>query len=192
MTDRTGASVVIISGPPGAGKSTVASIFARRHPRSVHLHTDDFWHFIVAGAIPPHLPESDRQNHTVLDVTAGAAFAYADGGFTVVVDGIVGPWMLEHYLRASRRHPRIPVDYIVLRPSRVETLRRAQQRSSPALTDRAPILSLWDQFAELGSRESHVIDTSDLSPSETVDAVAVAVSQHSHRLEASSSATRLG
>lgn len=182
MTDRMRGAVVIVSGPPGAGKSTTASSLAVRSPRAVHLHTDDFWHYIVAGAIPPYLPESDAQNHTVVDVIAGAAFGYAEGGFTVVVDGIVGPWMLDHYLRAADRHPGIPLDYIVLRPDRAETLRRAQARTSPALVDEGPILSLWDQFADLGPFERHVIDTSAHHASDTVDAVASAIATHDFRL----------
>lgn len=84
-------SVIVLTGPPGAGKSTVARALATGFGRAVHLHTDDFWRAIVAGAVPSYLPEADTQNHTVLDVIAGAAHTYADGGFTTVVDGIVGP-----------------------------------------------------------------------------------------------------
>jgi predicted kinase len=187
MTDGTLGAVVIVSGPAGAGKSTVAARLASRYPRAVHLRTDDFWHFIVAGAIPPYLPESDAQNHTVVEVAAGAAFTYAEGGFTVVIDGIIGPWMLDHYLRAADRHPRIIVDYIVLRPDRAETLRRAQRRHAPALVDRAQIVSLWDQFADLGPRERHVIDSSDHSAMNTVDAIAIALAARSHRLDSRTS-----
>lgn len=72
-----GGRVIVVTGPPGAGKSTVAPALAGGFPRAVHLHADDFWRAIVAGAIPPHLPESDAQNHAVLDVVAGAAYGYA-------------------------------------------------------------------------------------------------------------------
>jgi hypothetical protein len=41
----------------------------------VHLHSDDFWHFIKKGAIPPYLPESRKQNEVVMAVLAKASFA---------------------------------------------------------------------------------------------------------------------
>ncbi|GAB3301089.1 AAA family ATPase [Epidermidibacterium keratini] len=165
------APIVVLAGPPGAGKSTTARSYAQSLPLAVHLHTDDFWHMIVAGSIPPYLPESDAQNQTVLGVIRAAAEAYARGGFTVVVDGIVGPWMLRHFDDVA-----VPLHYIVLRPSRAEALRRAQARTAAdALVDEGPILSMWDQLADLGSLEGHAIDTTDQTPAQTLTRVQEAV-----------------
>jgi predicted kinase len=87
--------ILILTGSPGAGKSTTAqSLVAESNGPAVHLHSDDFWHFIRKGAIPPYLPESRKQNEVVMAVLAKAAEGYAQGGYFVVVDGIVGPWFI--------------------------------------------------------------------------------------------------
>jgi predicted kinase len=175
--------VIIVTGPPGAGKSTIAAKLARGYRRAVHLHTDDFWHYIVAGAIPPYEPESALQNHTVLDVIAASAFIYAAGGFTTVVDGIVGPWMLQHFHTEAAEHTDIEVHYVVLRPRRKVTLARAQARTRPdALVDAYPILSLWDQFADLGDLERHALDTSREGVDASYRRVAASVESGEFRL----------
>ena len=181
------AAVVIITGPPGAGKSTTARAVAASFPRSVHLHTDDFWHAIVSGSVPPYRPEADEQNQTVMRVISTAASAYAAGGFVVVVDGIVGPWMLHHFLDPGPIRGTPPLHYVVLRPSRDETLRRAQGRTEPnALVDEAPILAMWQQFSALRTLEHHVIDTTGQAPSETLAAVRAAVEAGTFLLQTAS------
>lgn len=65
--------IILISGPCGAGKTTVARILAEEAPGSaVHLHTDDFYHSIRKGYIPPWLDGSADQNETVVEAAAAA------------------------------------------------------------------------------------------------------------------------
>ena len=176
-------NVIILTGPPGAGKSTIARRIASLRVSGVHLHTDDYWSAIIAGGIPAYLPEADEQNQTVLRAIAAAAFEFANGGFDVVVDGIVGPWMLHHFAEARRVHPSVDVSYTVLRPDRAVTLSRAIARTSPdALIDPDPVLAMWDQFAHLGALERHVLETSDEDADTTVVRVTQVLAAGEHLL----------
>lgn len=95
--------------------------------KSVHMHTDDFYHYLSKGAIPPHLPESNEQNLIVIEAFLEAAKRYARGGYDVIVDGIIGPWFLKPWQSLVREH--YEVHYIILRASKEETLKRAVERS---------------------------------------------------------------
>ena len=98
--------IIVITGAPGTGETTTASAVAKESDleKSVHMHTDDFYHYLSKGAIPPHLPESNEQNLIVIEAFLEAAKRYARGGYDVIVDGIVGPWFLEPWLNIVQEH----------------------------------------------------------------------------------------
>ncbi|RKT57419.1 AAA family ATPase [Saccharothrix australiensis] len=162
--------VVVLSGPPGAGKSTVARLLTDALSPSVHLHTDDFYRYIKQGWLAPYLPEAHRQNEVVIDVVAQAAFGYAAGGYQVVCDGVVGPWFLDPF-RAAAVRTGLALHYVVLRPDEDTTLGRATARGADALTHPEPVRVMHRQFADLGPLEHHALDSGGQEPAETVSAV---------------------
>lgn len=149
--------VLIVSGPPGSGKTTVAAALAAGGPLAVHIESDWFYRSIAAGFVAPHLPEAKTQNTAVMDVVADAAAGYADAGYFVVWDGVVGPWFLD---RVSRRLAArgVRLRYLVMRASREIALARVRDRDGTTETSGAA--AMWDQFADLGELESHVVDGS--------------------------------
>ena len=156
--------IVIVSGPPGAGKTAVARRLARNAEGAlaIHLHTDDFYTYIRKGFVDPWKPESRAQNTVVLDALAATAAIFAQGGYDVFADGIVGPWFFDPwYAAAVAAH--LDLHYVLLLPDEATTVARATSRQQPALTDPEPVRFMWRQFAELSAYAGHVVDTTALS-----------------------------
>ena len=170
---------MIVSGPPGSGKTTVSTALAAGCERGVHLESDWFFRSIRSGFVAPWLPDAHSQNAAVMAVAADAAAAYADAGYAVVWDGVVGPWFLDRVARrlAARK---IRVQYLVLRPRRVTALERVRGRGDTAETSGTE--AMYDQFAELGEFEPHVV-SSDAPAAQVIEACRAALVEGSLEVE---------
>ena len=169
--------LLILTGPPGAGKSTVGRLIAHEFDRSACIESDWYWTTIQNGFVAQWKAEADAQNQAVIRSVIASACHMVRGGYTTVVEGIVGPWYLD-LVREELLRLESPAYYLVLRPELATCLARAHGRAGdervpghPPLTDEEPIHLLWNLFADLGEFENHVVDNTGLSALQTADCI---------------------
>jgi cytidylate kinase len=156
------ASLTIVSGSPGAGKTTLARALALDSDRGVHIASDVFYSFPVRP-IDPTTAESHAQNGVIVRAIGAAADAFASGGYAVFVDGIVGPWFLPVLLE------QVPdgtfLSYVLLWFDPAVSVARVRERQGPGESPR--ILQMNRAFSDLGPYAAHRVDTTAL-PREAV------------------------
>jgi thymidylate kinase len=150
--------LIVISGPPGAGKTTGARILSQLFDPSALVPGDQFFAFIEQGSIAPWTSPAHHQNEIVTEAAGAAAGRLAAGGYTVVYDGVIGPWFLETFVAATR----IPfLHYAILLPPEPVCLERVRSRADHGFKDQEATRQMYQQFAEADIDARYVVASTD-------------------------------
>ena len=170
-------TVIVVTGIQAAGKSTIAQALAERLERSVHLRGDVFRRMIVSGraemgpADPP--AQAIAQLRLRYRLAAMAADAYADAGFTVVLQDIIIGSHLAGVVAAIRSRP-LYVVVLAPRAGVVQARDRARHLARGKLAykpgDQSPA-ELDAAFRRQTPRIGLWLDTSAQTVPETVEEI---------------------
>ena len=159
--------LVVVTGPPGAGKSSVSEELAKRWKPSALVPGDAFFGMIKRGYILPWLPQAQHQNAVIIEAAAVAAGRLCEICF-VVYEGVVGPWLLPTFVRATGL---ADLHYVALLPPLDVCIERVRSRVGHGFSDPAVTRDLHRQFAAAAIDARHVIKESDRHPAELAEMI---------------------
>lgn len=135
-------SVIFLSGPIGAGKTTVAKALLPLLPAPLsYIEGDTFWSFIRKDE-----ERGAWENFPMLvrSMTA-AALPFARSGFRVVIDFSIPPTFVDGARKILKE---VPFDFVLLRPSFEVCAERAASRKEGAIRDTVMMKNFYTRFEE--------------------------------------------
>lgn len=155
--------LVIISGPPNAGKSATAEALCQRYDRMLHVEVSVLRDFLRMGRLRPwdESPEGQRQRDLFITSATDMACRFLDAGYGVVIDDVITEDDLPAYRgalagRAERVH------FVVLLPS-LDVLMAHETREPDRARAVHDCFATWKGVA--------VIDPGGLAPEVVADRV---------------------
>lgn len=140
--------IIVLSGPPGSGKTSVARALVPLLPQPVAwIEGDRFWKFIVK----PDVRERHDNFRTLIRSMTAACIPFARSDFQVVLDFSIAPAMLDT-LRTIVKET--PLHYVLLRPSVETCALRASGRDAGKIAEYETLRGFYTLFTGEGAGDA--------------------------------------
>ncbi|NBC70126.1 AAA family ATPase [Paenibacillus sacheonensis] len=161
--------IYLVSGPPGAGKSTTSRAIADRLSRSAMIDGDDVYHMVIGGIANPW--ESPFHNRLMWQNIAALAGRFVETGHDVVVNYVVFREDIRLFKEAlGAMADEIKVKFVLLTAAEAELRRRDAERPPELRMGERCGIVLRELLAD-GPPEGGVLDTTALSLEQAVDEI---------------------
>ncbi len=157
--------VIIISGTPAAGKSSVSKALAEKFPKSAYLDIDGFKDMIIGGNVAPWDPKGPEQFKIVEKNFLAVTRNFLDDGYVVIIDYVMGDEQVKGYDDLLG-----DVHGFLLLPS-IEELKKRDRERNPEYSLEHRIDALYPQFADVEHKVLRVIDSTNQTVEETVEKI---------------------
>ncbi len=168
--------LIIITGPPAAGKTTIAEKLSEKFPKTVHLSKDFIYHLVESGHFNPWDPSPEAKKQFLLNdrVILYIIKTYLNAGYIVIIEGVFGDKHFNEYKRLFKF-----IKAFTLLPS-LNIIQARDKKRSPEKRISHRLKPLHEAYSTSASKNFVVIDNSYQSIVQTTDLIFSQLHENSH------------
>lgn len=167
----------IVTGPPGAGKSTLSSYLAESFELGIHIHCDDIYNMVKGGYKYPWEDTDGFLMDTMFQASIQLQKIYANNKFECVIDYVFHFDQLRNFISKIST----PINLTVLLPNCSTNIKRDASRKHTIGEQRVTYYhNYFNKFSS--SLNDFLIDNSSLSIEDTAEKMLSAKTHSSSEL----------